>query len=68
MQNTIIFIVLSSFSFTLLTFLMLFILLACGEVELSGKAIGALAGVMVALIHLMTELVKRLSHQKRRQK
>lgn len=68
MQNIVIYIVLSSFSSTLLTFLMLFILLACGEVELSGKAIGALASVMIALIHLMTEIVKRLVSQKRSHK
>ncbi|MBJ8361282.1 hypothetical protein I6M76_01520 [Citrobacter cronae] len=59
--------VLIAFSLAMLTFLMLFILLAFGKVELSDTALGALAGVMVALIRLMTVLVKQLGHQKRRQ-
>lgn len=68
MRKTIVYIVLSSFSFALLTFLLLFILLACGEVDLSGKAIGALASVMISLVRLMIELVKQVGHHKRSKK
>lgn len=59
--------VLIAFGFAMLTFLMLFVLLAFGKVELSDTALSVFAGVMVALIRLMVTLVKQLDRPKRRQ-
>jgi hypothetical protein len=65
MHNLYRIIVLIAFSSALLTFLVLFILLAHGEVELNGKAIGALTYVMGQLIRLMAVVIKQLDGPKR---
>lgn len=66
MRNFLIKYVLTVFAFAMLTFLMLFILRAFGNVELSDAALSAFCGVMVALIGLVKAVVKQLGRPKRR--